>query len=224
MIPRERLQDILDRFAFVEAKMNVTQDPAEIAKLGREYAALRDPVEIIRRWQAAMDELREAEEMRADPEFQALAEEEIERLERELPALEEEVLIALIPRGAADDRAVIIEIRPGTGGDEAALLAGDLFRMYQRFAESQGWRVEILAEAPAELGGWREIVASISGEGVFAKMKFESGVHRVQRVPETESQGRVHTSAATVAVLPERSEEHTSELQSRGHLVCRLLL
>lgn len=206
MIPRERLQDILDRFAFIEAKMNVTQDPAEIANLGREYAALRDPVETIRRWQAALAELCEAEEMRADPELQALAEEEIERLERELPALEEAVRIALIPKDAADDRAVIIEIRPGTGGDEAALFAGDLFRMYQRFAESQGWRVEILEEAAAELGGWREIVAAIRGEGVFAKLKFESGVHRVQRVPETESQGRVHTSAATVAVLSEAAE------------------
>src|SRR5690606_28690709 len=119
---------------------------------------------------------------------------------------EEAVRIALLPRDAADDRPVILEIRPGTGGDEAALFAGDLFRMYQRFAERQGWRVEILDETPAELGGFREVVAAIRGEGVFARLKFESGVHRVQRVPETESQGRIHTSAATVAVLPEAEE------------------
>ena len=123
-----------------------------------------------------------------------------------MPALEEALRIALLPKDAADDRPAIVEIRPGTGGDEAALFAGDLFRMYQRFAESQGWRVEIIEENPAELGGYREIVAAIRGEGVFARLKFESGVHRVQRVPETESQGRIHTSAATVAVLPEAEE------------------
>ena len=203
MIPTGRLQDILDRFAFVEAKMNVVTDPREIAKLGREYAGLRDVVGTIRDWQKTQAELRAAREMRADAEMRALADEEIERLEEELPALEEAVRIALLPKDAADDRPAILEIRPGTGGDEAALFAGDLFRMYARFAEAQGWRVEILHETPAELGGWREIVAAVRGEGVFARLKFESGVHRVQRVPETEAQGRIHTSAATVAVLPE---------------------
>ena len=203
MIPTGRLQDILDRFAFVEAKMNVVTEPGEIARLGREYAGLRDVVGTIRDWQKVQAELRAAQEMRADAEMRGLAEEEIERLEEELPALEEAVRIALLPKDAADDRPAILEIRPGTGGDEAALFAGDLFRMYARYAEAQGWRVEVLHESPAELGGWREIVAAIRGEGVFAKLKFESGVHRVQRVPATEAQGRIHTSAATVAVLPE---------------------
>ena len=206
MIPTGRLQDILDRFAFVEAKMNVVTEAGEIARLGREYAGLRDVVETIRAWRQADSELRAAEEMLADPEMAALAEEEIAALRRRLPGLEEAVRIALLPRDAADERAVILEIRPGTGGDEAALFAGDLLRMYQRFAEAQGWRVELLHETPAELGGYREVVAAIRGQGVFARLKFESGVHRVQRVPETESQGRIHTSAATVAVLPEAEE------------------
>jgi peptide chain release factor 1 len=186
--------------------MNVATDAGEIARLGREYAELRDVVETIRAWRRADTDLRAAEEMLADPEMADLAEEEIAALRRRLPELEEGVRLALLPRDAADDRPAILEIRPGTGGDEAALFAGDLFRMYQRFAEAQGWRVEILHETPAELGGFREVVAAIRGRGVFAKLKFESGVHRVQRVPETESQGRIHTSAATVAVLPEAEE------------------
>jgi peptide chain release factor 1 len=206
MIPTGRLQEILDRFAFVEAKMNVATEAGEIARLGREHAELRDVVETIRAWRRAEADLRAAEEMLADPEMAGLAEEEIAALRRRLPELEDAVRVALLPKDAADDRPVILEIRPGTGGDEAALFAGDLFRMYQRFAEAEGWRVEILHETPAELGGYREIVASIRGQGVFARLKFESGVHRVQRVPETESQGRIHTSAATVAVLPEAEE------------------
>jgi peptide chain release factor 1 len=141
-----------------------------------------------------------------DPDMRALAEEEIAAIEARLPALEEAVRLALLPRDAADERAAILEIRPGTGGDEAALFAGDLLRMYLRFAETQGWKVEILDENPAELGGYREVVAAIRGKGVFAKLKFESGVHRVQRVPVTEASGRIHTSAATVAVLPEAED------------------
>jgi peptide chain release factor 1 len=144
--------------------------------------------------------------MLADPEMSELAEDEIAGLRDRMPDLEEALRIALLPKDVADDRPAIIEIRPGTGGDEAALFAGDLFRMYQRYAEAQGWRVEVIEENPAELGGYKEIVAAIRGDGVFAKLKFESGVHRVQRVPETESQGRIHTSAATVAVLPEAEE------------------
>ncbi len=206
MIPSERLAEILDRFAFVEAKMNDTADPSEIAALGREYAGLRDVVEKIQAWQGAQADLAGAEEILADPEMAELAEEEIAGLRGAMPGLEEDLRIALLPKDAADDRPAILEIRPGTGGDEAALFAGDLFRMYQRFAEAQGWRVDILEENPAELGGFKEIVAAIRGAGVFARLKFESGVHRVQRVPETESQGRIHTSAATVAVLPEAEE------------------
>ncbi|MEL7470662.1 MAG: peptide chain release factor 1 [Pseudomonadota bacterium] len=206
MIPVQRLQEILDRFAFVEAKMNEVSDATEIANLGREYAGLRDVVETIQSWQGAQDELKAAEEMLGDPEMAELAREEIAELQAALPELEESLRIALLPKDAADDRPAILEIRPGTGGDEAALFAGDLFRMYQRFAEAQGWRVEIIEESAAELGGYKEIVAAIRGEGVFAQLKFESGVHRVQRVPETESQGRIHTSAATVAVLPEAED------------------
>lgn len=206
MIPTQRLHEILDRFAFVEAKMNEVNDPAEIASLGREYASLRDVVETIRAWQSATDDLAAAEEMVSDPELAELAADEITDIRGRLPTLEEDLRIALLPKDAADDRPAIVEIRPGTGGDEAALFAGDLFRMYQRFAEGQGWKVEVLEESPAELGGFREIVAAVRGDGVFARMKFESGVHRVQRVPETESQGRIHTSAATVAVLPEAEE------------------
>ena len=206
MIPTQRLHEILDRFAFVEAKMNETSDPTDIAALGREYASLRSVVETIQNWQSAQDDMTAAEEMQADPEMAGLAAEEIADLRGRMPELEEELRIALLPKDAADDRPAILEIRPGTGGDEAALFAGDLFRMYQRFADAQGWKVEIIEENIAELGGFKEIVASIRGDGVFAKLKFESGVHRVQRVPETESQGRIHTSAATVAVLPEAED------------------
>ncbi len=206
MIPEGRLDDIVDRLAFVEARMGEVTDPAEIADLGREYAALRDVVGAIEAWRSTLADLDAAKEMLTDPELAELAQVEIEDLSARLPALETDLQLALLPKDAADARPAIMEIRPGTGGDEAALFAGDLFRMYQRFAESQGWRIEILDETPAEIGGYREIVAGIRGEGVFARLKFESGVHRVQRVPATESQGRIHTSAATVAVLPEAEE------------------
>jgi peptide chain release factor 1 len=206
MIPTDRLQEILDRFAFVEAKMSDVSDPTEIAALGREYSGLRDVVAIIREWQGAQDDLASARQLLEDPEMRELAEAEITEIEQKLPGLEDNLRVALLPKDAADDRPAIIEIRPGTGGDEAALFVGDLFRMYQRHAEGRGWRVEIIEENPAELGGFKEVVAAIRGEGVFARLKFESGVHRVQRVPETESQGRIHTSAATVAVLPEAEE------------------
>lgn len=206
MIPTERLQEILDRFAFLEAKMGETADPTEIADLGREYAGLRGVVDVIRDWQKSEADAAAAREMLADPELADLAKSEIAEIEERRPELEQALRLALLPKDAADDRAAILEIRPGTGGDEAALFAGDLFRMYQRFAEGRGWRVEILDESPAELGGYKEVVAAVRGDGVFAKLKFESGVHRVQRVPETESQGRIHTSAATVAVLPEAEE------------------
>ncbi|MEM6661223.1 MAG: peptide chain release factor 1 [Pseudomonadota bacterium] len=206
MIPTERLQEILNRFAFIEAKMNETADAEEIAQLGREYAGLRDVVAQIEAWQGAASALDDAREMLNDPEMADLARDEVAELEAQMPDLETALQLALLPKDAADDRPAIIEIRPGTGGDEAALFAGDLFRMYQRFADAQGWRVDVLEESPAEIGGFKEIVAAVRGDGVFARLKFESGVHRVQRVPQTESQGRIHTSAATVAVLPEAEE------------------
>ena len=210
MIPAQRMQEILDRFAFIEAKMNTMSgsgtDPAEIAQLGRDYSGLQPVVATIRDWQRAEADLAAAREMLDDPDLRSLAEEEIAAIEARLPALEEAVRLALLPRDADDERAAILEIRPGTGGDEAALFAGDLLRMYLRFAEAQGWKVEILDESPAELGGYREVVAAIRGKGVFSRLKFERGVHRVQRVPVTEAGGRIHTSAATVAVLPEAEE------------------
>ena len=206
MIPTARLDEILQRFAYLEARMNEARDPSEIAALGRDYAELRPVVETIRAWRALEEELASARAMLDDPELGALAAEEVEALEARRPELEQAVQLALVPKDAADVRPAIVEIRPGTGGDEAALFAADLFRMYQRYAEEQGWRVEVLDEHPGELGGLKEIVFRVAGEGVFAKLKFESGVHRVQRVPVTEAQGRIHTSAATVAVLPEAQE------------------
>jgi peptide chain release factor 1 len=210
MIPTRRMQEILNRFAFIEAKMNAVAgsgtNPAEIAQLGRDYSGLLPVVATIRDWHGAQAELTAAREMLDDPDMRGLAQDEIAAIEARLPGLEEALRLALLPRDAADERAAIIEIRPGTGGDEAALFAGDLLRMYLRFAEQQGWKVEILEESPAELGGYKEVVAAIQGAGVFAKLKFESGVHRVQRVPVTEASGRIHTSAATVAVLPEAEE------------------
>jgi len=206
MIPARKLQEILDRFAFIEAKMAEVTDPAEIAQLGRDYAGLQPVVATIRDWQEAQAGLAAARELLDDADLRGLAGDEIAAIEARLPALEEALRLALLPRDAADSRAAILEIRPGTGGDEAALFAGDLLRMYLRFAEAQGWSVEILDENPAELGGYKEVVAAIRGQGVFARLKFESGVHRVQRVPVTEAGGRIHTSAATVAVLPEAAE------------------
>ncbi len=206
MIPQSRLQEILDRFAFIEAKMNAVANPSEIAQLGRDYAALLPVVTTIRAWQKADSELSAARELLSDPDMRRLAEEEIAEIGERLPALEEDLRLALLPRDADDDRAVILEIRPGTGGDEAALFAGDLLRMYLRYAESQGWKVEILEEHAADVGGYKEVIAAVRGTGVYAKLKFESGVHRVQRVPVTEASGRIHTSAATVAVLPEAEE------------------
>src|SRR3546814_65549 len=153
-------------------------------------------------------------EMLGDPEMKAMAEVEIEAVEEALPAAEHALAVGLLPKDVADERAAMLEIRAGTGGDEAALFAGDLLRMYSRYADMQGWKVEIISANEAEVGGYKEVVASVKGQGVFAKLKFESGVHRVQRVPVTESGGRIHTRAATVAVLPERSEEHTPALQS----------
>ncbi|MGR3489645.1 peptide chain release factor 1 [Pseudooceanicola nanhaiensis] len=204
MISEERLQKILDRFGYIEARMS--QGGGDIAALGREYAELRPIVEQIRDWQQLQGDLADAEEMLADPEMKALAEEELPALRARLPEAEHALQLTLLPRDAADARPAMIEIRPGTGGDEAALFAGDLLRMYQRYVEARGWKMEMVEYQETELGGVKEAVAAVRGEGVFARLKFESGVHRVQRVPETESGGRIHTSAATVAVLPEAEE------------------
>ncbi|MEM6421068.1 MAG: peptide chain release factor 1 [Pseudomonadota bacterium] len=206
MLPQDRLDEIVARAEYLEARLNTATDSAEIVALGRDYAELRPVVEKIVAWREATAARADAVALLSDAEMQALAEDEIARLDASLPALEQDVRLALLPRDAADDRAAILEIRPGTGGDEAALFASDLMRMYAKYAEGQGWRFDVLEETASELGGLREGVAALRGEGVFAKLKFESGVHRVQRVPVTESGGRIHTSAATVAVLPEAEE------------------
>lgn len=206
MVPLDKLDQIARRFEFLEAKLAAGAGAAEIAALGREYAALKPVVAEIAAYRQSLADLAEAEAMLADPEMRALAEDEIPALKARIPAQEDRLRLALLPKDAADARPAILEIRPGTGGEEAALFAGDLLRMYQKYAEGQGWRFEFLEFAGTELGGVKEAVARIEGEGVFARLKFESGVHRVQRVPETEAGGRIHTSAATVAVLPEAEE------------------
>ncbi len=206
MLPADRLHQIVQRFEYLEARLNAGAPPDEIAAISREYAELKPVVTQIAAWQAAQAGVVEAQAMLADAELRELAEDELHRLRATLPDLEQALRVALLPRDAADARPAILEIRPGTGGEEAALFAADLLRMYQRHAEAQGWRFELLDLAQSELGGVREAVARIEGEGVFARLKYESGVHRVQRVPETESSGRIHTSAATVAVLPEAAD------------------
>lgn len=204
MVPADKLAQILERFQYIEARMS--QGTGDIAQLGREYAALRPVVEQVESYNRLIADLAEAEAMMADPEMRELAAEELPALRDQLPAAEAAVRLALLPKDAADERAAIVEIRPGTGGEEAALFAGDLWRMYQRYAEGQGWSVSLVEESLTELGGIKELIANVRGQGVFARLKFESGVHRVQRVPATESGGRIHTSAATVAVLPEAEE------------------
>jgi peptide chain release factor 1 len=206
MLPEDRLVQIIQRFEFLEAQLNAGAAPDQIARISREYAELKPVVEEIAEWRAARDGIAEAQAMLADPEMRELAEDELARLKVALPGLEQNLRVALLPKDAADARPAIVEIRPGTGGDEAALFAGDLLAMYRRYAEAQGWNFQLLELAETELGGVKEAMVRIEGDGVFARLKYESGVHRVQRVPETESGGRIHTSAATVAVLPEAED------------------
>ena len=204
MVPIEKLRQITERFEYLEAAMS-TGD-GDIAALGREYSELRPVVAEIAEYERLLGAIQDAEAMLSDPEMKALAEEELPQLRAEIPQLERKLRLALLPKDAADARPAIIEIRPGTGGDEAALFAGDLLRMYQRYAETRGWAFDIIELNESELGGVKDVTANVRGVGVFARLKYESGVHRVQRVPETESGGRIHTSAATVAVLPEAEE------------------
>jgi peptide chain release factor 1 len=206
MVPLDKLAQITQRFEYLEARLNAGAAPAEIAAVSREYSDLKPVAEEILAYRQALDDVAEAEVMMGDPEMKALAEEELPLLRARIPEMEHRLQLALLPKDAADTRPAILEIRPGTGGDEAALFAADLLKMYQKYCEGQGWTFEILEQQDSDLGGIKEVSVSVKGEGVFAKLKFESGVHRVQRVPETEAQGRVHTSAATVAVLPEAEE------------------
>ncbi|HEX7775048.1 MAG TPA: peptide chain release factor 1, partial [Parvibaculum sp.] len=205
-IPQDRLRKVLDRFEAVQSEMNSNVPRERFVALSKEFAELSPVAAAVRQLQSAREAREDAEAMLADKEMAEIAREEIARIDTELPALEREVQLMLLPKDAADERNVILEVRAGTGGDEAALFAGDLFRMYERYAAKQGWKVELMSASEGEVGGYKEIIAEISGRGVFAKLKFESGVHRVQRVPVTEGDGRIHTSAATVAVLPEPEE------------------
>ena len=203
----DKLNSIRDRHGELAQKMTEgVSDPQEFQSMSKEYAALGPVVEIIESYQSAVSDLADAKELLSDPDMKEMAQEEILILEKQLPDLEHQLKIALLPKDEADDRNVICEIRAGAGGDEAALFAGDIFRMYQRYAGIRGWKVEVLDTNESDVGGYNMISFSISGESVFARMKYESGGHRVQRVPETESGGRIHTSAATVAVLPEAQD------------------
>ena len=206
MVPTDKLEQIKQRFEFLEAKMNDGAAGEDIAKLAKEYSELRPVVEQIGEYQTLLSDLEEAQLMLDDPDMKDLAAEELPTIKARIPEVEHALQLALLPKDAADARPAMLEIRPGTGGEEAALFAGDLLRMYQRYCETRGWTFDVIEEQQSEIGGIKEVVVHIKGEGVFARMKYESGVHRVQRVPETESGGRVHTSAATVAVLPEAED------------------
>jgi peptide chain release factor 1 len=209
-IPAEKLDKVIERWKTIQSELSRGVNQATFAKLSKEFADL-DP--IVSAIQGLRETEKEAagliailEDPSADPEMAALARDEADILSSRVAKLEEELKLLLLPKDAADERSAILEVRAGTGGDEAALFAADLFRMYSRYADLRGWKTEIISLSENDLGGYKEIVASISGQGVFARLKFESGVHRVQRVPATEASGRIHTSAATVAVLPEAAD------------------
>ena len=201
-----RIQKILSHFEFLQAKLNENLKNEELIKFSKEYAELKPIYEKIQELKKIKNELSEAKELFNDPEFKDLAGDEVSKLEERLIIQDKELQLLLLPKDVNDNRSVILELRAGTGGDEAALFVSDLLRMYERYSDISNWKVESISSTPSQLGGFKEIILSISGENVFSKLKYESGVHRVQRVPETESGGRVHTSAATVAVLPEAEE------------------
>lgn len=210
MLDTIKLKQLSDRHSTVEHQMAQNPDPETYVALASEYSQLGGVVEKINEFQTATDDLAGLEELLADGETDAemkeMAELEVPELKEKITSLTEDIKLLLLPKDAADDKSAVLEIRAGTGGNEAALFAGDLFRMYERHAANSGWKVEVLSASDGDAGGYKEVIASINGKGVFARMKFESGVHRVQRVPDTETQGRVHTSAATVAVLPEAED------------------
>jgi peptide chain release factor 1 len=210
MLPDQKLDALIVRQAALERELGTVLPPETYVKLSREFAELAPVVEAVNAYRAAQRELDGITSLIADPstdaEMRSIADAERHELEARRATLEQQLRVALLPKDAMDDRNVILEIRAGTGGDEAALFAGDLFRMYERFAAHQGWKVEMVTASEGSMGGYKEIIAEIRGRGAFAKLKHESGVHRVQRVPDTEASGRIHTSTATVAVLPEAQD------------------
>lgn len=202
-----QIDALIERHAALQARMATgDMSPADFVAASKEFAELEPVAAAASELVRLRGEVIALREMLSDPDMKEMAAEELQAVEAALPVAEHDLAVKLLPKDVADERAAMLEIRAGTGGDEAALFAGDLLRMYSRFADTQGWKVEIISANEAEVGGYKEVVASVSGQGVFAKLKFESGVHRVQRVPVTESGGRIHTSAATVAVLPEAEE------------------
>ncbi|HEY4193503.1 MAG TPA: peptide chain release factor 1 [Mesorhizobium sp.] len=209
-LPNDRMDQVVKRFDMLEAQMAAGPAPDAYVKMASEYADIQDLAGKIRTLRAAEGEQRDLEAMLADKntdaEMRGLAEADLPGVKERIETLQQDIQILLLPKDAADEKNAILEIRAGTGGDEAALFAGDLFRMYERYAAERGWRFETASASDGDAGGYKEIIATVSGKGVFAHLKFESGVHRVQRVPTTEAQGRIHTSAATVAVLPEAEE------------------
>jgi peptide chain release factor 1 len=209
-VPAEKLDKLVARWQTVQTTLASGADQEIFVRLSREFAELDPVVATINALRSAERERDGLKELIEDPsseeEVTALAEEELGTLDEKIEALQHQLKVALLPKDAADEKSAILELRAGTGGEEAALFAGDLFRMYQRYADGRGWKVNVISASDSATGGYKEIIANISGKGVFSRLKFESGVHRVQRVPETEAQGRIHTSAATVAVLPEAEE------------------
>jgi peptide chain release factor 1 len=210
MLPDQKLNAVVARHAALERDLSGALAPETYVKLAREFAELAPVVDAVKSYRAAQSELSGITSLIDDPttdaEMRSIAEAERPQLEARRAELERQLRVALIPKDAMDERNVILEIRAGTGGDEAALFAGNLFRMYERYAAKQGWKVELMTASEGAMGGFKEIVAEIRGRGAFAKLKYESGVHRVQRVPDTEASGRIHTSTATVAVLPEAQD------------------
>src|SRR6202521_2105733 len=207
MLPEAKLDILLAHHASLEAELLGQVISEDYVRITRELAELNPLIDAVKAYRAAAREISDIDALIADPatesEMRGMAETERETLAVRSVDLAQQIRVALLPKDAMDERNVVLEIRAGTGGDEAALFAGDLFRMYERFASLQGWKVEVISASDGTMGGFKEIIAEVKGRGAFAKLKFESGVHRVQRVPDTETQGRIHTSAATVAVLPE---------------------
>ena len=202
-LPQARLDQVLDRFHQVEARMGAASDGQEIVRLSKEHAEMKPIADAVMALAKTRADMADLEAMASDPEMAEMAADELQTLKETLPDMERDVALLLAPRDADENASAVLEVRAGTGGDEAALFAGDLFRMYSRYASTRGWKVEVDTATEGEAGGYKEIIATVTGDGVFGRLKFESGVHRVQRVPTTEAGGRIHTSAATVAVLPE---------------------